>query len=170
MSDQKPPEPVIAADAPPAALEHAVTTAPVPTSIRIEKPTKAETIHIKRAWNGRMSVEEAWADGLDWNARCCGCNAPRKQLVGWIRIYLPLPDFHRAFGVFGAMVHAQKHGGKLPIVELVAGPFVWLGSNTYFCKMCQGAAEKAAAQSPSYAWVEIRRPPKNKIQVAVPRG
>lgn len=130
---------------------------------------RAEVIHSQRAWGGRMTVEEAWADGLDPRATCTGCAAPQKQLRCWIRSYMPLPDFHQQFGPIGAMLHMAKFEGRLPILETIHGPMVFL-KEIYACSLCAAAAEKAAAQHPSWCLVEVRKPPKARTQVAVPRG
>ena len=166
--------PAIAPAAAPAAPKMAMGVnidGPVVLGARIDVPIpRPSVIHSQRAWGGRMTVEEAWADGLDLNAKCTGCGAPRKMVRCWIRTYMPLPDFHKSMGPIGVLLTMQKHGGVLPILETIHGPMVWLGSNVYACSLCAPTAEKAAAQHPSWCLVEVRKPPKAKTLVQVPRG
>ena len=117
---------------------------------------------------GRLSVQEAWTAGLPPKARCTGCRTKR-GIVAWIRVYYPQADFLRVYGPQQALLHALKHGGKLPILDTIYGPFVWLGNDVFACSRCAPAEEQAAAQHPSWALAEIRRPPATQLRVAVPR-
>ena len=130
----------------------------------------SENIHRKRAWGGRMTVDEAWADGLPPDAKCEGCAAPRKMVRLWIRSYMPLPDFHRVFDPISKMLLMQKHGGNLPILETISGPMVLVSRDIFSCETCSTSAERAAAQHPSWMLVEVRRPPKAPVVVQVPLG
>lgn len=123
----------------------------------------ADNLRIRKA-NFAGGIEEAWARGLDPRARCLHCQG---RPAVWIRTYYQLPDFLRVFGQVQSLLYAQKHGGKLPIMETIHGPMVFV-SEVYACKSCGPAAEIAAAKHPSWALVEVRKAPVQRTLIQVP--
>ena len=113
------------------------------------------TIHVRRFMDGAMTPEEAHCSVVFANDKCGGCGArPRVRVT----IFLPEDEMRKRHQLFDVMATTNPAALRKMTVRTAHGNYVRV-SEAFACKSCQPALEKAAAQAPSYAMVDIFRPP-----------
>lgn len=131
---------------------------------RIRQDRKAETIHRKKLFDGKLTAEEVHRGHFPQDAYCkCGST----KVAICVRTFWPVEDLIRNRPE-AAMALAAQHGGKLPCVDFTMGKHVRVGM-AYACDSCKATLERKAASAPSWVVVEIDRgpgPDKPVVQVA----
>lgn len=119
-------------------------------------PPKAKTIHIKKFQDGRVTPREYHAaNAFPIGAKCKICKSPPMIQIcsfGEEKECWKLDPGLRVL----ASVNPEKYATML--VELKSGRYLRLGV-VYACDSCTPAAERAAAQHPSWVWCRIDRAP-----------
>lgn len=129
---------------------------------------RAEVIHRRKLFGGKMTAEEAHAKyAFPLNARCTGCGT-RKGLQTRFITLAPLDEMRRRDPAVELLMQNDPAAFikvLVPIKGASGQPEPYLRIATiYACGPCTPAAELAAAHGPSWAIVEINRGPgKDKV-------
>jgi hypothetical protein len=123
------------------------------------------TRHIKKFMNGDMTPEEAHCSVV-FAGMVCGSNGCGRRPRVRVTVFLPVDEMRKRHQLFDVMFTTNPLKLKNMTVKTAHGDYIRI-SEAYACKSCQPSLEKAAAQAPSYAMVDIFRPlPDPKIIVS----
>lgn len=118
----------------------------------------ADIIHRRRLFNGRPAAE-VYAEDAWPGAKCSGCGSA--HVVLRVQVFIALSDMsadlrHRA------MIELALR--RVYSVKTKRGTAIrW--SEQYACGLCRAALERAAARGPSYAIVDLERPPGPEVPI-----
>ncbi len=123
----------------------------------------ASPVHMKKFGQATGETPQEMHARLAWRGRRCQCGGAPAILI---RVMAPFKELYlRSPEVIEAMAMSDPdHPGALPIIPTTYGPMIKT-SEVVACVRCAPAAERAAAQGPSWALVEIDRGPDPKNRV-----
>ncbi len=133
----------------------------------VEMPAaaKSETIHRKTFMGGRETPTDVHRR-LGVAQKCFGCGAPGAIVI---RVFVEKKELFDKNPDMAALIMANSPDGMIPTAKMIYGDMVRV-SQKAFCTACSPAAERAAADAPDWALVEISRGPIEKTVVSVPRS
>lgn len=126
---------------------------------------RGRTIHRKRLFGGRYTPEEYHSKfAFPFGAKCAGCSR-KDGLSARLITLAPLDELRKRDPMFDLLASDPRGWPQLHkmLVQIRGAdnkpiPYVRLAT-AYSCKACLPAAERAAAQGPSWIQVEINRGP-----------
>jgi len=123
--------------------------------------------HVKKFMDGKMTPDEAHrAYGIRKDCYVCGQPAAIR-----IKVLYPYDDFMRdCHELAVAIMMSNPDGEYVPTISTTEGRMVKI-SDVGACDMCRVEAERAAANGPSWAVVEIDRKglsSSHRVSAAVP--
>lgn len=116
---------------------------------------RGSVVHIKKFADGRMTPEEMHCQVVFAGEKCGGCGAlPRIR----VSIFMPQDEVLKRHPQIAALALHDPAKLRKMTVRNAHGTYFKV-SESFACKSCQPALERAAAKAPSYAMVDIFRPP-----------
>lgn len=114
------------------------------------------TVHIKKFMDGMKTPEEVHCETVFGGVKSCdGCGRlPRIRIT----LYFPIDEMRKQHQLFDVAYVHNRNSVRNMILKTQHGEFVRV-SEMHACASCQPAAEKVAAKAPSWAMVDIFRPP-----------